>query len=128
SDPIVVSPGTANRLVFTTQPGQAASGLAFGIQPVLTTRDQFGNNSLVGLPDSQTVTMSLSSGAGPLLGTTNLDIGTNGGNGVVSFTNLEIDAVGTNKQLTASSPGFGNALSATFAVTGGSFAKLQLLL
>src|SRR5207245_7719292 len=84
SDPIVVSPGVGNRLGFTTQPGQAASGLPFGIQPALNAQDQFGNNSVVGLPASQTVTMTLSLGTGPLSGTTNLDIGTNAGNGVVT--------------------------------------------
>src|SRR5262245_64241362 len=35
SDPIVVSPGAASVLAFTTQPGSAASGFPFGIQPVV---------------------------------------------------------------------------------------------
>src|SRR6185503_2844186 len=96
--------------------------------PVLKSRDQFGNDSVVGLPASRSVAVALTSGTGPLLGTTNLDIGTGAGNGTVTFTNLEIDAVGTNKQLTASGTGFTNVLSTVFAVTAGSFSKLQLLL
>src|SRR5262249_42805047 len=52
SDPIVVGPGIANRLVFTTQPGSAVSGAPFGVQPVIKSRDQFGNDSIVGLPAS----------------------------------------------------------------------------
>src|SRR5438876_8342095 len=128
SAPIVVGPGQANRLAFTTQPGSAASGAPFGVQPVIKSQDQFGNLSTVGLPTNQIVTMTLSSGVGPLSGTINQDIGTNAGNGTVTYTDLEIDAVGTNKQLTASSTGFNSATSAVFAVTGSSFSQLQVLL
>src|SRR5882724_9690971 len=128
SDPIVVGPGQANRLTFTTQPGSAASGLPFGVQPVIKGQDQFGNLSTAGLAANQTVTMTLSSGVGPLLGTVSRDIGTSAGNGTVTYTDLEIDAVGTNKQLTASSSGFNSATSAVFAVTGSSFSQVQVLL
>src|SRR5438552_2817021 len=38
-------PGAANRLTFTTQPGSATAGAAFAIQPVVRSRDQFGNDS-----------------------------------------------------------------------------------
>src|SRR5213593_3242684 len=105
SSPIVVGPGPANRLVFTTQPGSASAGYPFGIQPVIKSQDQFGNNSTAGLPASRSVTVTLTAGTGPLLGTTTLDIGTSAGNGTVTFTNLEIDAVGTGKQLTAAASG-----------------------
>src|SRR6266446_6295827 len=57
SDSIVVGPGQANRLTFATQPGSAASGVPFGVQPVIKSQDQFGNLSTVGLPASQMVTM-----------------------------------------------------------------------
>jgi len=53
SDPIVVGPGIANRLVFTTQPGSATAGAPFGVQPVIKSRDQFDNDSVVGLPASR---------------------------------------------------------------------------
>ena len=128
SDPITVGPGIANTLAFTTQPGSAASGVPFGIQPVIKSRDQFGNLSTVGLAAHLSVTMTLTSGAGPLAGTISQDIGTAAGNGTITYTDLEIDAVGTNKQLTASATGFSSALSSVFAVTGSSFSQLQVLL
>src|SRR6185436_9095959 len=45
-----------------------------------------------------------------------LDIGTNAGNGLVTFTNLELDIAGTDKQLTANASGLSNALSTVFTV------------
>src|SRR5206468_140554 len=99
----------------------------FGIQPVVKSQDQFGNNSTAGLPASRNVTVTLSAGTGPLTGTTTLDIGTSAGNGTVTFTNLQIDAVGTGKQLTATASGMTNAVSASFGVSAGFFSKLQLL-
>ena len=62
--------------------------------------------STTGLPASKIVTLTLSTGTGPLLGTASLDIGTAAGNAVGTFTNLEIDSAGTNKQLTATASGF----------------------
>ena len=85
-------------------------------QPVLRSRDQFGNNSTVGLAGSQPATVTLSAGTGPLLGTTTLDIGTTAGNGIVSFSDLRIDSAGTNKQFTASASGLTSAASSTFTV------------
>src|SRR6266568_4688972 len=126
SDQIVVGPNTANQLVFTTQPGSALSGFPFGTQPVVNSQDQYGNNSTVGLPAQQIVTMTLSSGAGPLLGTVSQDLGTSAGTGVASYTDLEIDSTGS-KQLTASSPGFTNAVSSNFTVAGASFSQLLVL-
>src|SRR5438093_651818 len=127
SSPIVVGPGTANRLVFTTQPGSASAGYPFGIQPVVKSQDQFGNISAVGLLASQNVTVTLSSGTGTLSGNTSLDIGTAAGNGTVAFTNLQLDSAGTNKQLTASASGMSNGVSVVFGISAGVFSKLQLL-
>src|SRR5262249_10303094 len=96
----------------------AAVGAVFGTQPVIRTRDQFGNNSTVGLGASKVVTLSLSSGTGPFLGTTNVDLGTGAGNGVTNFTDLRIDTVGA-KQLTASASGLTSAVSSNFTVIKG---------
>jgi hypothetical protein len=126
SDPIVVGSAPADRLVFTTQPASASAGVPFGIQPVLRTQDRFGSFSSAGLPASKLVTVALTSGSGTLSGTTTLNIGTAGGNGTVAFNNLQIDSVGTNKQLTASASGLSNAVSTMFGV-GAVFSKLQLL-
>src|SRR5205823_4372679 len=90
---------------------------ALTTQPVVRARDQFGNNSTTGLPSSKIVTLALTTGTGSLLGSTSLDIGTAAGNAVATFTNLEIDSAGTNKQLTASASGFTNALSTVFTIS-----------
>jgi hypothetical protein len=118
SDLIAINPATATHLAFTIQPSNAVAGAAFGTQPVVKSRDQFGNDSTVDLPASLDVTVALTAGDGPLLGTTNLDIGTAAGNGVATFTDLQIDAVGADKQLIASATGFTNALSDVFTVKG----------
>jgi hypothetical protein len=110
-----ITAGTVTQLAFTTQPGLASAGAAFGQQPVVTTQDQYGNDSTVGLGASLLATVTLISGTGPLQGTTTLDIGTSAGNGTVSFTNLRIDPADT-KQLTASANGLTPALSATFSI------------
>jgi len=125
SSNIVVNPAGATRLSFTIQPGSAIAGAVFGVQPIINSQDQFGNNSTVGLSSNRVVSISLTSGAGPLQGTTSLDIGTNAANGVATFTNLRIDAVGT-KQLTASSAGFTNAVSSSFAVSSAPATRLTL--
>src|SRR5205814_3368917 len=69
SSSIVLSATTATRLAFTTQPGNATAGAILPTQPVVKTQDQFGNDSTVGLPNNQSVTVSLLSGTGPLQGT-----------------------------------------------------------
>ncbi len=127
SAPVVITPALADHLAFSTQPGSASVGSPFGIQPMVTTQDRFGNLSATSLGATQLVSLSLASGTGPLLGTTLLNIGTNGGNGIVAFSDLEIDAAGTNKQLKAASAGMTNGLSSAFAVSSAAFSKLQIL-
>jgi hypothetical protein len=126
SDPIVVGAGIATRLAFATQPGNATAGSAFGTQPELHAQDDFGNDTTAGLPASLNVAVSLTSGTGPLLGTTTLDIGTAAGNGIAAFSDLEIDAAGTGKQLTAVASGLSNAVSSTFTANAGPAASLAL--
>jgi lysophospholipase L1-like esterase len=94
--------GTAAQLMWSTQPGLATNGLSFAQQPSLQTADAEGNFSTTGLPASLIVTISHSAGAGVLSGTTTYDIGTAAGNGVVMFSNLQINAAGASNQLTAS--------------------------
>jgi hypothetical protein len=98
---INVSAGPASLLTWTTQPGNAIAGLPFGTQPVLQTADAYGNPSASGLPATQNVQVLLSAGTGPLLGTTNYNLGFAGGNGVVSFTDLSLNVPGTGCVLTA---------------------------
>lgn len=111
-------PDIASQLVFTTQPTNATAGAAFGTQPVVKSQDQFGNDSTNGLPASSYVSLSLTSGTGPLQGITSLDIGTGAGKGVATFANLRLDVAGTDKQLTATSTnGLPSAASRTFTVS-----------
>ena len=114
SDPVVVSSGNADRLAFVTQPAGAVAGFAFGVQPVIKTQDQYGNNTSAGLADHLTLTVALTSGSGILSGTTSIDIGTAAGNGTAAFTDLSIDTAGVGNQLTASVSGLTSATSAVF--------------
>ena len=68
--------GSVAALAFTTQPGLAVPGQPFGQQPVVKTVDAFGTPTIVGLPSSLIVYVSLTNGVGTLSGTTSLDIGT----------------------------------------------------
>jgi hypothetical protein len=118
TQPILVADITASgiaKLAFTVQPGLAVSGAPFDQQPVVKTQDQFGNESTVGLPAHLLVTITLTTGTGPLQGTVTLDIGTGAGNGTVRYTDLRIDPGGA-KQLTASASGLTSAVSDIFLV------------
>jgi hypothetical protein len=122
SGTFTVKAAGASTLVFSTQPGSATAGSAFGQQPVVKTQDGFGNNSTVGLGTSRNVTVSIASGIGTLQGTATLDIGTSAGNGTVTFTNLRIDTAGEKTlQATAAagSPALAKATSNPFTVNAG---------
>jgi hypothetical protein len=119
--------GPPTRLTFLTPPGGATAGAVFGTQPVVQSQDQFGNSSTNGLPANSYVRVALSSGTGPLQGTTNVNLGMNGGKGTATFTNLRIDVAGTNKQLTVTSTnGLAGGVSSVFAVSPAAAAKLVL--
>src|SRR5262249_12103446 len=116
SSTIAISPAAATQLVFVTQPGSSTYGSALNPQPVLRTQDSFGNNSTVGLGSSQMGNLSLSAGPGTLQGTPSLDNRTLDGSGMVSFSGLAVDTVGTGKQLLASSTSLTSATSTSFTV------------
>jgi hypothetical protein len=113
---ISIVPAPADHLVFVTQPGSATYGSLLGPQPVVVSRDAFGNNSTVGFGASKIVTLSLSAGSGALIGTISLDIGTGAGNGTAAFNNVSINAAGTGKSLTASASGLTSAVSTAFNI------------
>jgi hypothetical protein len=114
---ISIVPAPADHLVFATQPGSVVYGSLLSPQPVVVSRDAFGNNSTVGLGASKIVTLNLASGSGALTGTTSVDIGTAAGNGTASFSNVSVNAAGTGKNLTASAAGLSSALSSTFSIS-----------
>src|SRR5439155_2165073 len=116
---IVVSAGTADHLVFTTQPGGTSrTGSPLGTQPVVQAQDALGNVSTVGMVANENVILRVSSGSGTLLGTTSLDVSPSGGNGTATFTNVQCSDAGLNKQITASAYGLTNAVSTNFFVGG----------
>jgi hypothetical protein len=77
------TPGPATQLVITEEPSAAATaGQVFTTQPVVSEEDQYGN---VETGDNSTaVTAELSTGSGPLLGTTQVTVA----GGVATFTDL----------------------------------------
>jgi hypothetical protein len=113
---ISIVPAPADHLVFATQPGSATYGSLLSPQPVVVSRDAFGNNSTAGLGASKIVTLTLSGGSGALTGAISFDIGTAAGNGTASFSNVSVNAAGLNKNLTASATGLSSALSSTFSI------------
>ncbi len=90
SVPIQINPAAASKLVIQTQPSaSAAAAQAFETQPVIALVDSFGN---IETNDNNTqVTASLSSGIGPLSGTTTVTVK----NGVATFSNLTDDKAET---------------------------------
>ncbi len=80
---VVVNPAAASKLVIQTQPSSTATaGQAFAIQPVLVLEDQY--NNVETLDDTTPVTVSLGSGAGPIVGATQVTVTA----GVATFAGL----------------------------------------
>jgi len=109
--------GTVTQLAFSIQPSDAEYGSILDSQPEVETQDQFGNHSTNGLDASKTVTLTLTSGTGNLLGMASLDIGTDVGNGTVIFTDLTVNQFGIDKILTASAIDLTDAVSSDFEIT-----------
>jgi hypothetical protein len=119
--------GVAVQLAFAAQPGGATAGAAFSQQPVVVSQDQFGNDSTNGLPAHSIITVSLTSGTGPLQGTTTVDLGIAGGKGVAGYRGLRIDTAGSGNQLTATATnGLAGALSGLFTVSPAKAGKLAV--
>ncbi len=119
SAPVLVAAAAASALAFTSQPSTAVVRTTL---PALTVQllDGFGNS----VPVSGTsVTMSLASGTGTLLGTTRR---TTGSAGAAAFDDLSFDAPG-DKTLTASSSGLQAASTSTITVAAGTPARLAFL-
>src|SRR5260370_354618 len=85
-----VNAASATVLVFTTQPSGATAGSALATQPVIITRDAFGNNSTAGLGATVTVTLAINTRTRTLQGTSSYNIGTCFGNGTITVSGLRI--------------------------------------
>ena len=121
SPAFTISSGVATKLVFTTQPSATtASSTAFATQPVVTVEDAAGNTVTT---STVSVTLSLSTGAGTLGGTVSMSAVA----GIADFTGkgLNIDLVGTNKVLTATSSALAvGTTSPAFTITAGAATQL----
>ena len=97
SHAFAISPATASQLVFTTQPAAGVAGSVLAAQPVLEVQDAYGNLVSTGSDSTVSVAVTLTTGTGPLLGTTTrAAMG-----GIIAFTNLEIDVSNVGAVLTA---------------------------
>jgi hypothetical protein len=114
SNDIVVSPAAASQLVVRTQPSAlATAGVAFGTQPVVFVEDEYGN--LETGDNSTQVTAGLSSGTGPLQGTTTVTVA----GGVATFTNLADNTAETIRLQFTSVPALSSAVSNDIIVSAG---------
>ena len=105
-------------------PATAATKVVFVQQPTNTVVDQtitppvtvqLQDNSNTNVTDANiSITLALTSGTGTLLGTTTQ---LTDATGLATFNDLQIDVVGDNKQLTASSSGLIPAMSSFFNIT-----------
>ncbi len=115
--------GPVVQLLWSVQPGSATTGSAFGQQPTLIAADAAGNPSTIGLASSVMVTVDTIPAGAFNGGPRTVDIGTAAGNGVATFSGLEIDAAG-GYTLTATT---GNGTNAVFSPTN-SISTCQLWL
>lgn len=105
---VTISALPASQIAVITEPAGAASGTAFGTQPVIELRDASGARVLTA---NNAVTVSRASGTGTLSGT----LTRNAVQGRVTFTDLRINGTGAHT-LTFAASGLTSATSASFTV------------
>ena len=116
---IVVNPGAAKKVEFTTQPGAAAPGLEFRTQPVVSVMDDYGN-TVTGSSASITLAIGTNPSGGTLSGTKII----HASSGIATFDGLSINNAGTGYTITASSSGLTGTTSSSFNVALGPPVKL----
>ena len=111
SNNVLISPAAATQLAIHTQPSSTASQFVpFNPQPVVYVEDQYGNRET---GDNTTqVTASLSTGSGPLSGTTTVTVS----GGIAAFTNLADPTAETITLRFTSSPVLAPAVSSPIVV------------
>ena len=128
-----ITHGAADHLTVTTQPSAATvSNVNFAQQPVVEVRDAQGNVVTTGNDATQTITASLNVGTGALAG--DVDIAAVAGDvdiaavaGVATFTDLNINLVGTNKVLRFSAGMNGGTVdSGAFTITHAAATRLVI--
>ena len=113
---MTVNPGTASKLIFSTQPSGAVAGTAFTTQPIVVVQDAYGNTAT---SLSSPITLTIKTGTGTLSGTTSATAS----NGVASFSGLSIDKSGS-FVLTASATSLTSGDSSSFTVSPGTASQL----
>ncbi len=118
---ITVTPAAASKLVIETQPSATATaGQAFATQPVVEEVDPYGN---VETGDNSTViTAELSSGIGPIQGTTTATVS----GGVAAFTDLA-DNTAETLTLKFLGGGFTSASSSSVVISPAAASKLVVV-
>ncbi|MCU1426098.1 MAG: hypothetical protein JWL83_98 [Actinomycetia bacterium] len=113
---VVITVGAATTLALTVQPGGSTGGVAFGTQPVVTSKDAGGNT----VSNTNTVTFTKVTGPGALSGCSIAAVG-----GVATFTACTLDTVGT-YTLHASDGTLTSATTGNVVITVGAAATLAL--
>ena len=113
-----LAPGSATKLVFTTQPAGAVDGVAFTTQPVVTVEDA-GGNTVTG--SSAPVTLVPSSGT-----LSGCSAPVNAVNGVATFGACAITGTIGTHSVTASSSGLTPATSSNFTLSIGGASALAV--
>jgi hypothetical protein len=111
------------QLRWSTQPGSANAGAPFAQQPVLITADAQGNPSTLDLATSVQVTIDTVPPGGLNGGARFLDIGAGAANGMITFSDLQINSPGGYSLIATA----GNGTNAVFSPTNG-IATCQLWL
>jgi heat shock protein HslJ len=114
-----ITSGTASKLVFSTQPTNAASGASLGSVAV-TVEDASGNKVT---SSSASITLAIGNNAGPggvLAGTLTVTAVS----GVATFPGLSINLDGTGYTLTAAASSLTGATSSAFNITSSGASKL----
>ncbi len=117
---LLIQAGPADRLAFTTQPGNSTGGTALPVQPRVTVQDPFGNQVTT---DTSSVNLAIGTNPGGGLITCAANPVTAIG-GVATFAGCAIDRAGTGYTLVATDGALGSATSAAFTVAVGPAARL----
>ena len=116
-----VSPGSASRLVFTVQPSDAVAGVVLAPAVRVEARDASGN-LVPTFTGDVVVALSTNPGTATLSGTRTVTaVG-----GVATFSTLSLDKQGSGYRLSATTTGFGSAISTPFAITPAAASRLAV--
>ena len=118
---LTITAGAASKIVFSTQPGGGANGVAWAAEPVVTVEDASGN--VVSSPSySVTLTIATQPGAGATLTCTTNPLTTS--SGVATFAGCQIVGKAGSYTLSAAATGLTGATSSSLTITVGAATQL----